>query len=45
MLQKNAKDMIKKMEKMMKKMANYYLLQLVRVLQHMPCVSTLNKWR
>ena len=25
------------------KMANYYLLQLVRVLQHIPCISTLNK--
>ena len=26
-----------------KKMANYYLLQLVQVLQHMPYTSTLNK--
>ena len=26
-----------------KKMANYYLLQLVQVLQHMPCTGTLNK--
>ena len=25
------------------KMAHYYLLQLVRVLQHMPCISTLIK--
>ena len=25
------------------KMANYYFLQLVRELQHMPCISTLDK--